>query len=71
MFPGFKLIESTPSSSSNSVSGSDGINNSLSPYSKVVFRYDDSMAEEIKIMELYFLNKNRIYILSFHSEATC
>ena len=31
---------------------------------------DDSMAEEIQVMELYFLNKNRIYILSFHSEAT-
>lgn len=70
MFHGFKLIESTPSSSSNSVNGSDGIHNSVSPYSKVVFKYDDSMAEEIKIMELYFLNKNRIYILSFHSEAT-
>ena len=27
------------------------------------------MAEEIQVMELYFLNKNRIYILSFHSEA--
>lgn len=70
MFHGFKLIESTSSSSSNSVNGSHGIHNSVSPYSKVVFRYDDSMAEEIQVMELYFLNKNRIYILSFHSEAT-
>ena len=70
MFHGFELIESTSSSSSNSVNGSHGIHNSVSPYSKVVFRYDYSMAEEIQVMELYFLNKNRIYILSFHSEVT-
>jgi hypothetical protein len=70
MFHGFKLIESTSSSSSNSVNGSHGIHNSVLPYSKFVFRYDDSMAEEIQVMELYFLNKNRIYILSFYSEAT-
>ena len=70
MFHGFKLIESTSSSSSNSINGSHVIHNSDLPYSKVVFRYDDSMAEEIQVMELYFLNKNRIYILSFHSEAS-
>jgi hypothetical protein len=70
MFQGFKLIESPSSSSSNSVNRSDGLHNSDSPYSKAVFKYGNSMAEEIQVTELYFLNKYRIYILSFHSEAT-
>ena len=65
-FQGFQLIESSPSNKTDN----NSILHGYSPSSKVVYTYDDLSAGKIKIMELYFLNKGKIYFMSFHSQLT-
>ena len=70
LYQGFQLTESSTSSllnkTDNNSSGPD--DNSLSY--KIVYTHDDTTAGKIKVMELYLLKNNKIYLLSFHSEAS-
>jgi hypothetical protein len=68
MLDGFRLIESPSSLPDISGNRSDSEQGGASPNSKIVFTYDDPLAGTIKIMELYFQNKDKVYILSLHSE---
>lgn len=61
LFQGFQLIESSSSHKNNDNS---------TTFSNIIYTYDDLTAGKIKIMESYFLKKDKIYLLSFHSEAT-
>jgi hypothetical protein len=65
LYQGFQLNESSLNESDNSTSPNDN-----SPYYKIVYIYDDTTAGKTKIMELYLLKNNKIYLLSFHSEAS-
>lgn len=70
LYPGFKLVES-PSHLSNIPSNkSESEQGSVFPESKIVFTYDDPVAGTVKILELYFQEKDQLYIWSLHSEAT-
>jgi hypothetical protein len=70
LYPGFKLVES-PSSISNIPSNiSDSKQGNILSESKIVFTYDDPAAGTVKVLELYFQNKDHLYIWSLHSEAT-
>ena len=70
LYPGFKLVES-PSSISNIPSNiSDSKQGNILSESKIVFTYDDPAAGIVKVLELYFQNKDHLYIWSLHSEAT-
>jgi hypothetical protein len=60
LYQGFQIMQSDNASKFN--------NNSLSY--KIVYTYDDTIAGKIKIMELYLLKNNKIYLLSFHAEAS-
>lgn len=70
LFHGFKLIESPSSLSMNHSNNSHSKQISLSTDSKIAFTYDDPATGTIKINELYYQYKDRVYILSLHSEAT-
>jgi hypothetical protein len=69
LFQGFRLIESPLSLPDILGNRSDSKQSSVLSNSKIVFTYDDPLAGTIKIMEVYFQNKDKIYILSFHSEV--
>ena len=68
LLDGFRLIESPSSLPDISGNRSDSEQGGVSPNSKIIFTYDDPLAGTIKIMELYFQNKDKVYILSLHSE---
>jgi eukaryotic-like serine/threonine-protein kinase len=69
LYQGFQLTQSPTSSLLNKTdNASKSINNSLSY--KTVYTYDDTIAGKIQIMELYLLKNNKIYLLSFHAEAS-
>jgi hypothetical protein len=68
LLDGFRLIESPSSLPDISGNRSDSEQGGVSPNSKIVFTYNDPLAGTIKIMELYFQNKDKVYILSLHSE---
>ena len=69
LFQGFRLIESQLSLPNVPGNKSDGKRESTLSDSKIVFTYDDPLAGTIKIIELYFQNKDKdkVYILSLHS----
>jgi len=67
LFRGFRLIESRLSLPDISGNWSDGKQGSILSNSKIVFTYDDPLAGTIKVIELYFQNKDKVYILSLHS----
>jgi hypothetical protein len=69
LYPGFKLVES-PSFRSNIPSNRSDSKQGIFPESKIVFTYDDPVAGTVKILELYFQDKEQLYIWSLHSEAT-
>lgn len=70
LYPGFKLVES-PSSISNIPSNiSDSKQGNILSESKIVFTYDDPATGTVKVLELYFQNKDHLYIWSLHSDAT-
>jgi hypothetical protein len=71
LYQGFQLTES-PTSSLLLLNKTDN-NTSPNDYSlsnKIVYTYNDATAGKIKIMELYLLKNNKIFSLSFHSEAS-
>jgi hypothetical protein len=71
LYQGFQLTESPTSSLLNKTdNNSYSSPNDYSPSYEIVYTYEDSIAGKIKIMELYFLKNNKIYVLSFHSEAS-
>ena len=65
LYQGFQLTESLLNKTDN-----NSIPNDYSQSYKIVYTYGDTTAGKIKIMELYFLKNNKIYLLSFHSEAS-
>ena len=65
LYQGFQLTESLLNKS-----GNYGNPNDYSQSYKIVYTYGDTTAGKIKIMELYLLKNNKIYSLSFHSEAS-
>ena len=71
LYQGFQLTESATSSllllnkTDNNTSPND-----YSLSNKIVYTYNDATAGTIKIMELYLLKNNKIFSLSFHSEAS-
>lgn len=71
LYQGFQLTESATSSllllnkTDNNTSPND-----YSLSNKIVYTYNDATAGKIKIMELYLLKNNKIFSLSFHSEAS-
>jgi hypothetical protein len=67
LFQGFRLIESQLSLPDIPGDRSDGKQGSILSNSKIVFIYDDPLVGTIKIIELYFQNKDKVYILSLHS----
>jgi hypothetical protein len=71
LYQGFQLTESPTSSFLNKTDKNSYSNPNDSSLSyKIVYTYNDAIAGKIKIMELYFLKNNKIYFLSFHSEAS-
>ena len=67
LLQGFRLIESQLSLPDIPGNRSDGKQGSILSNSKIVFTYDDPLVGTIKIIELYFQNKDKVYILSLHS----
>jgi hypothetical protein len=65
LYQGFQLTESLLNKTGNNSSPND-----YSQSYKIVYTYDDATAGKIKIIELYLLKNNKIYLLSFHSEAS-
>jgi hypothetical protein len=65
LFQGFEVTESLLNKTDNK-----GSPNYYPLSYKKVYTYDDTTAGKIKIMELYLLKNNKIYLLSFHSEAS-
>ena len=65
LYQGFQLIESLLNKTDNNSSPND-----YSQSYKIVYTCGDTTAGKIKIMELYLLKDNKIYLLSFHSEAS-
>ena len=59
---GFQLIESS--------NNTGNIGNDYPSSSKIVYTYNDQLVGKIKVMNLYFTNKDNIYLLSFKSDAT-
>ena len=70
LYPGFKLVESPSSISNIPGNKSDSKQGNILFESKIVFTYDDPAAGTVKVLELYFQNKDHLYIWSLHSEAT-
>jgi hypothetical protein len=70
MYPGFKLVESLSSLSDIPSNRSISEQDNVFPNSKIVFTYDDPIAGTVKILELYYQDKNQLYIWSLHSDAT-
>jgi hypothetical protein len=70
MYPGFKLVESLSSLSNIPSNRSISERDNVFPESKIVFTYDDPIAGTVKILELYYQDKDRLYIWSLHSDAT-
>jgi hypothetical protein len=70
MYPGFKLVESLSSLSNIPSNRSISEQDNVFPGSKIVFTYDDPIAGTVKILELYFQDKDQLYIWSLHSDAT-
>ena len=66
LYQGFQLTESLLNKTGNNSNSS----NDSSPSYKIVYTYDDTTAGKIKMKELYLLKNNKIYLLSFHSEAS-
>jgi hypothetical protein len=69
LYQGFQLTESPSSSLLNKTDNNSSPDDDSQSY-KIVYTYDDTTAGKIKIMELYLLKNNKIYSLSFHSEAS-
>lgn len=71
LYQGFQLAES-PTSSLLLLNKTDNSSspNDYSLSNKIVYTYNDATAGKIKIMELYLLKNNKIFSLSFHSEAS-
>jgi hypothetical protein len=69
MYPGFKLVESLSSLSNIPSNRSISEQDNVFPESKIVFTYDDPIAGTVKILELYYQDKNQLYIWSLHSDA--
>jgi hypothetical protein len=71
LYQGFQLTES-PTSSLLLLNKTDNSSspNDYSLSNKIVYTYNDATAGKIKIMELYLLKNNKIFSLSFHSEAS-
>ena len=65
LYQGFQLIESLLNKTDNNSSPND-----YSLSYKIVYTYGGTTAGKIKIMGLYLLKNNKIYFLSFHSEAS-
>jgi hypothetical protein len=70
LYQGFQLTESYTSSSLNKTDNNSSSPNYNSQSYKIVYTYNDTTAGKIKILELYLLKNNKIYLLSFHSEAS-
>lgn len=71
LYQGFQLTESPTSSLLNKTDhNSYSSPNDYSQSYEIVYTYDDTIAGKIKITELYLLKNNKIYVLSFHSEAS-
>jgi hypothetical protein len=70
MYPGFKLVESLSSLSNIPSNKSVSEQDNVFPETKIVFTYDDPMAATVKVLEIYYQDKDRLYIWSLHSEAT-
>ena len=65
LYQGFQLTESLLNKIGNNSSHND-----YSQSYKIVYTYNDTTTGKIKIMELYIPKNNKIYLLSFHSEAS-
>lgn len=61
-FRGFQLIESSNKTRSS-------VSNGYLLSSDIVYTYNDPIVGKIKVMEFYFINKDKIYFLSFKSDA--
>ena len=61
-FRGFQLIESSNKTRSS-------VSNGYLLSSDIVYTYNDPIVGKIKAMEFYFINKDKIYFLSFKSDA--
>jgi hypothetical protein len=70
LYRGFKLVESLSSLSNIPSNRSVDEQGNVFPKSKIVFTYDDPIAGTVKILELYYQDKDQLYIWSLHSEAT-
>jgi hypothetical protein len=70
LYQGFQLTESPTSSLLLNKTDNNSSPNDYSLFNKIVYTYDDATAGKIKIMELYLLKNNKIFSLSFHSEAS-
>jgi hypothetical protein len=67
LFQEFRLIESQLSLPDIPGSRGDGKRGGILSNSEIVFTYDNPLAGTIKIIELYFQSKDKVYILSLHS----
>jgi hypothetical protein len=70
LYQGFKLVESLSSLSNIPSNRSVGEQDNVFSKSQIVFTYDDPIAGTVKILELYYQDKDQLYIWSLHSEAT-
>jgi hypothetical protein len=70
LYPEFKLVESFSSLLNIPSNRSVSEQGNIFPEPKIVFTYDDPIAGTVKILELYFQDKDQLYIWSLHSEAT-
>src|ERR671915_1858021 len=70
LYQGFQLTESPTSSLLLNKTDNNSSPNDYSLSNKIVYTYDDATAGKIKIMEVYLLKNNKIFSLSFHSEAS-
>jgi hypothetical protein len=70
MYQGFKLVESLSSLSNIPSNRSVSEQDNVFPETKIVFTYDDPIAGTVKVLEIYYQDKDRLYIWSLRSEAT-
>lgn len=70
LYPGFKLVESISSLSNFPSNKSVSERDNVFPQSEIVFTYNDPIVGKVKILELYYQDKDQLYIWSLHSEAT-
>lgn len=70
LFQRFHLLESSSLSNKTDNNNTNSIFNDYSLSSKIAYTYHDPTAGIIRVMETYLLNKDEIFLLSFHSEAT-